>query len=604
MFTIIQAGASCKWTSDSQRFLLEHFDMICQCPSHIYHSALPFCPSSSWLHKCYSAKLSEEVKVIKGLPAGWGKCSRTVSLDRYTPSLSYLNNTIAAGSVGGDIIILDAITGGQLSVLSGHTDRVMSVAFSSDGRSLVSGSFDKTVKLWDVQTGGIVKTFHGHTTWVWTVSISADCTRIASGSQDGIINLWDIQTGVCHCVIEQQKPARYISFSPTNPQHLLSINDSKIWQWDINGHQVGTTYDGSHVAFSSDGTLFVLCNKTTVTIQNSSSGAVVAEFHVTGPISAQHCCFSPDGRLVAAAVDSTAYVWDITSSAPQPIDTFNGHTSGITTLAFSSSSSLISKSTDQLIKFWQVGVQGPALTDPKAASLTSAPMKLNLQAKDGITITSDLDGVVKTWDISTGLYKASFQTPAADSYKRDSQLINGRLIFVWYADRRLNIWDAEKGELLLAAEGLHALEDLRISGDGSRVFCLGIGSLQACSLQTGEIVGEVEVEGSEYAGSLAVDGSRVWICYPDSGYLGWDFGIPGSSLVQSYNMPPCKLHPNGVILWDTGLSRIKDKETGKVVFQLPKIFGMPADVEWNDQYLVICFAPSDVLILDFSHVLL
>ena len=169
MFTVIQARVSCKWTNDSQRFLLEHFDTIHGSPSHIYHSALPFSPSSSWLYECYSAQLSQEVKVVKGLPAGWGTCSRTVSLSGGALDLSYWNNTVAVGSGPGDIIILDIITGSQTAVLSGHTDRVNSLTFSSDGKSLVSGSHDTTVKFWDVQTGGVVKTFHGHTGRVWSV---------------------------------------------------------------------------------------------------------------------------------------------------------------------------------------------------------------------------------------------------------------------------------------------------------------------------------------------------------------------------------------------------------------------------------------------------
>jgi WD40 repeat protein len=102
---------------------------------------------------------------------------------------------------GGNIIILNATTGIQTAILSGHTISVCSITYSSNGIFLVSGSHDKTVKLWDVQTGGLVKTFYGHTGSVLSVSISADCTRIASGSSDCTIHLWDIQTGECYCVI-------------------------------------------------------------------------------------------------------------------------------------------------------------------------------------------------------------------------------------------------------------------------------------------------------------------------------------------------------------------------------------------------------------------
>ena len=217
---IFQEGDLSQWTTDTQHFLLENFDTICNSPSHIYHSALPFSPSSSWLQKCYGAKLPLMVKVVKGLPTKWGVCSRTVFLDSPIYALSFQNNSIAVGSRSEDIAILDATTGSQTAILSGHTSAVYGLVFSSDGTSLVSGSQDKTVKLWDLQTGGVIKTFSGHTNWVWSVSISADFTTIASGSDDRSIRLWNIQTGECYQTVEQQERVKYVSFSPTDNQQI------------------------------------------------------------------------------------------------------------------------------------------------------------------------------------------------------------------------------------------------------------------------------------------------------------------------------------------------------------------------------------------------
>ena len=104
-----------------------------------------------------------------------------------------------------------------------------------------------------------------------------------------------------------------------------------------------------------------------------------------------------------------------------------------------------------------------------------------------------------------------------------------------------------------------------------------------------------------YNMSLVASGSEVWVYYPSSGYMGWKFGILGLSPTQ---MTPHKFHPSGTISWDISLSRVKDKATGKVVFQLPRVLGKPADAQWNEQYLFLCYSPKDVLILDFSHVLL
>jgi hypothetical protein len=113
--------------------------MIHDSPSHLYHSALKFPPSSSWLHQYYSAGLSKEVKVIRGLSAGWGKCFRTVLLDGCPAVLACWKDTIAVGLQHGDIITLNAVTGSKIGVLSGHTNQVNSLTFSQMGYHLYLG---------------------------------------------------------------------------------------------------------------------------------------------------------------------------------------------------------------------------------------------------------------------------------------------------------------------------------------------------------------------------------------------------------------------------------------------------------------------------------
>jgi WD40 repeat protein len=164
------------------------------------------------------------------------------------------------------------------------------------------------------------------------------------------------------------------------------------------GHQVGSTFDGSYVSFSPDGTQTVSCDRKVATVRNSSSREIVVPIPVVQDDS-QHCCFSPDARLIAVNAGSIAQVWDITSSEPHLIETFIGHTGNITSLAFSSSSTLISGSIDQSVKFWKIGAHPADLveTDPKSISLTPVTiMSITLRAEDGISITSDSDGVVRS----------------------------------------------------------------------------------------------------------------------------------------------------------------------------------------------------------------
>ena len=606
VLTTVQMGISCKWTNDSQQFLLEHLDTINASPSHIYHSALPFSPPSTWLWERYSLELSQEVKVVQGLPAVWGICSRTFLLGTKGYQISCCNNIVAIGSAHKDIIILDAITGSQTAILSGHTDEVITVSFSSDGRSLVSGSDDRTVKLWDMQTGGAIKTFCGHTELVRSVSISVDNATIASGSFDETIRLWSTQTGECHCVIEQNGWVDLVKFSPTNPQHFLSHFENKIWQWDISGHQAGLTFDGYHAEFSPDGTQFVSCSQGFIIIQNLSSGAVVAKFPEIDK-NVEDSYFSPDSKTVAVAGSGAVYIWNITSPKPYLVETLIGHTDHVTSLAFSSPSSLISVSVDQSVKFWKISAQSTDLVETHPESIPPplvTIMSITLRARDNISITSDSDGVVKTWDIPTGICKASFQTPARGTNKRDVQMANGRLILAWHAGKKTKIWDVEKKEFLLAADAPEYLEDIKISKDGSRFYSIGGSEIQAQSIQTGEIIGRAGIKFIDAnTASLTVHDSRIWVHYTNAETQVWDFGTLGSPPVQLPNMTLEILHPDGVLLWDTSLSSVKEKATGKVVFWLPKGYGKPVDVQWSSQLLVASFMSGEILVLDFTCVL-
>ena len=605
----IQTGAPCKWTIDAKWFILDSFDMIRESPSEIYNTALALCPPSSWLYKHYLTRATR-VKMVVG-PTGWGACIRTASCSRYSLALACWKDTIAAGDIPKAIVMYDVLTGSQIAILSGHTDYVRSLVFSSDGTLLVSGSDDKTIKLWDIQTGGVAKTLYGHTDQILSVSISANSTMVASGSCDKTIRLWSIETGDCIAVGKHKDWVRTVSFSPTSSQILLSSSDDDtVQQWKINGHQTGSPVAGSHVAFSSDGVQFVTYDKTVITCRDTHSKMILLQFNVAKNI--RYCYFSPNGRFIAVVADDTIYLWDITCPDPYLFQTLIGHTSDITCVTFSSSSLLlISASRDKTIKFWQIdpSLMGPSISGPESSPPASIPIKaVSLQAKDGLAFSIDSDGLVKIWDIFTGLCKGSVVTPAKDIDYGDMQVISGRLVVSWHTkeDNTTYFWNAQQGKVQVVGINRGDFRGLRISGDGSRVFYVDEWNIQSWSIETQRLMTKGSKDSSRFLDPLRMNNSKILVRLGRSSTEVWDFGTQGSTRIQlseiSSDGPQLSLID--IRRWLPGSPvQVKDSATGKDVFQLHGKYAGPSAIQWDGQYLVAGYISGEVLVLYFGLML-
>src|SRR5436309_969839 len=79
----------------------------------------------------------------------------------------------------------------EVFVQTGHTQGVMGVAISGDGKTVVTGSYDKTAILWEAASGKKLQTFQGHNGFVTSVAISGDGKFVLTGAEDRTAILWD-----------------------------------------------------------------------------------------------------------------------------------------------------------------------------------------------------------------------------------------------------------------------------------------------------------------------------------------------------------------------------------------------------------------------------
>ena len=149
------------------------------------------------------------------------------------------------------------------NTLQGHSDYVSSVAFSPDGKLIVSGSWDKTVRLWNTTGKPIGQPFHINS-YVTSVAFSPNGKLIVSGSLDNTVRLWDLLEGnlVGQPFQGHERCVNSVAFSPDGKLIVSGSHDKTVRLWDTTGKPIGQPFQGHEdcvyaVAFSPDGKLIV-----------------------------------------------------------------------------------------------------------------------------------------------------------------------------------------------------------------------------------------------------------------------------------------------------------------------------------------------------------
>jgi WD40 repeat protein len=78
---------------------------------------------------------------------------------------------------------------------------------------MVSASGDNTLKVWDLETGRILRTLEGHSDFVLDVAVTPNGRRAVSGSEDKTLRVWDLETGLALATFNCDASAQCCTFA-------------------------------------------------------------------------------------------------------------------------------------------------------------------------------------------------------------------------------------------------------------------------------------------------------------------------------------------------------------------------------------------------------
>ncbi|KAF9141878.1 hypothetical protein BGX30_003881 [Mortierella sp. GBA39] len=269
------------------------------------------------------------------------------SVNKEPTTCAYSNdgNTLAVGLTSGDINVYNTATWtgtrtlsghfkASLAMLTNHTDRVSSVAYSPDGQHIVSASWDMTVRIWRLfSPSNQVSVLRGATKIITGLSVSpAGLAQVAACCNDKTVRLWDATPIVSDTFVSE------------------TVTES-------NGHiggvsAIAISHDGQQLATGGYDTTIRTCDPTT---GHSLGSPLRAHKRSVAAVA-----FSPTAQVLASASwDHTIHLWDTERRELSKV--IHGHLASVTSLAFLPSGHLISGSADWTIRLWNLGLNSQEL---------------------------------------------------------------------------------------------------------------------------------------------------------------------------------------------------------------------------------------------------
>jgi WD40 repeat protein len=203
------------------------------------------------------------------------------------------------------VILWDCESGCCTQVLRGHSDAVIALAFSPDGKTLASASSDRTVKLWDIVSPQPRASLAVGNTPVTSIAFSPDGRLIATGWADRLIRLWNVETGLLAMSLSgHTKAITCVAVSPDGRTLASASFDGSLRLWDLGTGRLRTSATGfpnacRSIVFSPNGRVLAL------KFAETSNGGLwdldLGRMTATIPNATAGLAYSHDGGMLAVA---------------------------------------------------------------------------------------------------------------------------------------------------------------------------------------------------------------------------------------------------------------------------------------------------------------
>ncbi len=441
----------------------------------------------------------------------YGHTSEVVEV-AFTPD----GKRVVSAGKGGTILVWDATTGEQLSTLKGHEGRIDGLAVSPEGSSIASAGSDAKVRLWDAKSGDIIHTISGHQGAINGLAFNPTGDRIASASVDKTVRVWDPKSGEELLKLTgHTAPVSGVAFSPDGKQLAsTSSGDTTIRIWDSRtGEQIKVVHhpypEVRRLAFSPDGSRLAAVTYSVCMLWDTQTwehvGGVSRHNRVVRCVA-----FSPDGTQLATAGDSTEIkLWDTRTG--NLINTLNGHAKTVWGVAFSPDGTrLVSGSSDGTVRIWSTHVDNDLTLGGHSGFVHCVAF-----SSDGRQLASGSESVILR-DAQTGDAKFKLNGHTA-KVNELSFSPNGTRLASASDDNSVRLWNTETGEEVAVLKGhTGSVTGVAYSPDDNRLVSSGRdGTIKLWDSQTHvETATLTGHQGTVYRVAFSPDGS----CIASAGY--------------------------------------------------------------------------------------